>query len=273
MFRPLISLLFLIPALSTCGRAQGPISGFPAPKGETVIALSYSVDAYDNYLLAGGASEAREIETISYSLFAEVGLSDISSLVVTLPYLQTNGNEGSLQDAAAWIKYMNLDRRKERLNHRVFTAVGLSVPVARYEATGVEAIGQRASVFQGRLAYQLQHDDGWFLHGQTGLDFQFAPEARSSWPVLLRTGYGGRFIYLEAWLEFVTSLQAGTELQTATAGTGASWQRAGATAYVPLLPWVGISAGGAWVLGGEFIGQSSRYNAGVIFKISGRKEG
>ncbi|MEO0734969.1 MAG: hypothetical protein AAFZ52_19180, partial [Bacteroidota bacterium] len=106
--------------------AQGPISGFPTPQGETAVALSYGSETYDTYLLADGVEEARDIETISYSLFVETGLSDNMSLVATLPYLRTNQRDGSLQDASLWLKYMNLDRRAGRAAHRIFTGVGLS---------------------------------------------------------------------------------------------------------------------------------------------------
>ena len=263
-YQLLLCSLFLF---CTSGLAQGPISGFPTPKGEKVFALTYSRENYDTYLLRDGEEDARDIETISYSLFTEAGLSEKSSLVATLPYLETNGENGSLQDASVWIKYMNLDNRGSRFAHRVFTAVGLSFPVGGYVAEGQEAIGQRATVFQGRLTYQFQHDAGWFLGAQTGIDFQFAPESRSAWPVLLRSGYGNRYFYVEGWLEFITSLESGTDVQSATAGTGSSWQRAGLTGYVPILPWLGVAGGGAWVLDGEFIGDSGRVNLGVIFKL------
>ncbi|MFK8160839.1 MAG: transporter [Lewinella sp.] len=256
------TLLPFSPAL-----AQGPISGFPTPKGETAIAISYSQEVYDTYFLPEDASEQRDIETISYSLFVESGLSDNTSLVLTLPWMRTNDREGSVQDGSIWLKYMNLDNRGERSASRFFTAVGLSLPIGNYESTGIAALGQRATVFQGRLAYQFQHDDGWFLHGQTGIDFQFAPEAQSAWPLLLRTGYGGKFFYTEAWIEFVTALESGTGVQTATAGTGSSWNRVGATLYFPVRPWVGLNFGGAWVLNGTYIGQSSRLNAGLVFKL------
>ncbi len=262
---PLFSLIFFLPLAVVL--AQGPISGFPTPKGETAIAISYSVEQYDNYFLPAAATEQRSVETISYSLFVETGLSDNTSLVATLPWMRTNDRTGSLQDGALWIKYMNLDRRHTRAASRFFTAVGLSVPVGNYETTGIAALGQRATVFQGRLAYQYQHDDGWFLHAQSGVDFQIAPEAQSSWPLLLRTGYGGRYFYTEAWVEWVTALESGSGVQTATGGTGSSWRRIGATLYVPARPWVGLNLGGAWVLGGEFIGQSNRLNVGLVFKL------
>ena len=264
----LLVLFYLLPFSFIL--AQGPISGFPTPKGETAIALSYSQEVYDTYLLPDDVSETRDVETISYSLFVETGLSENSSLVVTLPWMQTNDREGSLQDGSVWLKYMNLDKRGERSASRFFTAVGLSLPIGNYETTGIAALGQRATVFQGRLAYQFQHDDGWFLHGQTGIDFQFAPEAQSSLPFLLRTGYGGKFFYAEAWIEFITALESGTGVQTATAGTGSSWNRIGGTLYFPVRHWVGFNFGAASVLNGTYIGKSGRVNVGLVFKLGAR---
>ena len=247
--------------------AQGPVSGFPVAKGEVAIAPSYAVERYGTYLGAEGTPENRDVTTQSYSLFVEAGLNDLTSLIATLPYLRTNERPGSLQDAALWLKYKNLDQRAPAGAHRVFTAVGLSFPVGNYETTGIAALGQRATVFQGRLVYQYQSDSGFFLHAQSGIDLQFAPDSRSSWPLLLRSGYGNRYFYFEGWLEFVTALNAGPAVQTATAGSGSSWQRAGLTAYLPLRPWLGIVGGATTVLGGEYIGRSLRLHTGLVCKL------
>lgn len=252
---------------STTGYAQGPIGGFPVARGEVAFAPTFSVERYQTYLGENGVPEDRDVRTVSYSLFLEAGLNDQTALVATLPYMRTNDRPGSLQDASVWIKYKNLDQRSGRGAHRFFTAVGLSFPVGNYETVGVAALGQRATVFQGRLVYQYQFDSGLFFHAQSGIDFQFAPESRSTWPLLLRTGYGTRYFYVEGWVEAVTALEPGTAVQTATAGSGSSWRRLGGTIYVPVVKWAGLVAGGAWVTGGEYIGQGSRYNTGVVIKL------
>lgn len=257
-------LLVLSPSLP----AQGPVSGFSVPEGEIAIAPAYGVEGYGAYFGAGGTVENRDVTTTSYSIFLEAGLNELTSLIATLPYLRTNERSGSLQDASLWIKYRNLDERTVAGVHRFFTAVGLSFPVGRYETTGIAALGQRATVFQPRLVYQYQFDGGFFVHAQSGIDIQFAPESRSSWPLLLRGGYGSQAYYLEAWVEFVTSLRAGTAVQTAVAGTGSSWRRTGGTLYLPLRDWVGVTASVAFVLGGEFIGRSTRFGTGLVFKIN-----
>ncbi|MEL6275960.1 MAG: hypothetical protein AAFU03_12735, partial [Bacteroidota bacterium] len=146
-------------------------------------------------------------------------------------------------------------------------AIGLSVPVGDYPTDNEAAIGQRATVFQGRLVYQLQHQDGWFLNAASGIDFQLSPDSRSSWPFLLRGGYGGPYFYVEGWFEIVRAIESGVASQTAVAGTGSSWNRLGATVYVPVFKWLGFTVGGAWITSGEFIGQSNRLNLGAVFNL------
>jgi len=246
--------------------AQGPISGFATPKGEVAIAVTYSVDEYDTYLQPDG-NEAREVAATSYSLFIEAGTGDKSSLVFTLPYIETTPENSSIQDASLWLKYTNLIDKKDRVQHNVFTAIGLSVPVGNYPTDNEAAIGQRATVFQGRLVYQLQHELGWFLNVASGIDFQLSPDSRSAWPLLLRGGYGGPYFYLEGWFEIVRALESGVATQTAVAATGSSWNRLGATLYVPVTKWLGFTLGGAWITSGKFIGQSNRLNLGTVFNL------
>ena len=258
-------LLFLLPLPALFG--QGPIGGFPVARGEVAVAPAYTVERYSRYYGENGALEDRNVETTIYSLFLEAGMNDRTALVATLPHMRANDEPGSLQDGSLWIKYLNHEATAPKGTHRVFTAVGLSFPVGNYAPAGIAALGQRATVFQGRLVYQYQLQSGFFLHAQSGIDVQFAPESRSTWPLLLRTGYGTRYFYAEGWLEFVTALQPGSAVQTATAGSGSSWRRLGGTLYVPILPWAGLVAGGAYVLGGEYIGQSTRYNLGLVVKL------
>lgn len=246
--------------------AQGPVSGFPTPKGEVAIALSYGTESYDTYLNPEG-NEDRDLTAISYNLFIEAGTGDQTSIILSLPYVETNAQNSSLQDASLWIKYQNVDSRQGRGRHWLFTAIGATFPIGDYPVDGPFAIGQQAFTMQGRLVYQYQHDDGWFLSANSGIDFQLSPDSRAVWPVLLRTGFGGPWFYIEGWLEFVTALDGGQAERTALAGSGSSWTRTGTTFFVPVQPWVGLFVGGAWILGGEFIGQSSRLNAGVVFKL------
>lgn len=269
----LLSVLrFLLPLALYCGLtpilAQGPISGFATPKGEVVFALNYAYEDYDRYFLAEDEGEEdRELAVTSYSLFVEAGLSENTSIVASLPYLSTGPDNQGLQDASLWVKYQNIKSVTPDGQHNLFTAVGLTFPVSGYATGEPDAIGNQATVFNGRLAYQYRHNSGAFISAVSGLDFQISPESQLAWPFLLRGGYGGRFFYLEGWVELVRALDGRNLNRSAVAGTGSSWNRLGATLYVPITSALGLNAGGAWITGGELIGASSRYNVGVVAKL------
>lgn len=256
-------LLFLFPFFLY---GQGPISGFRAPEGEIAVALTYSTESFDTYLQPTG-NEDRELTAVSYNLFMEAATGSRTSVVLTLPYVETDATNRGLQDASVWLKYLNFQKINRLKTTNVFTAVGLTFPIGNYPTDNPAAIGQQATVFQGRLAYQLRHESGWFINAISGIDFQIAPDSRAAWPLLLRGGFGGPWLYVEAWYELMQSLEAGTSGSTSLAGTGSSWNRVGTTFYVPIRPWVGVTLGGAWILSGEFIGQSSRLNFGTVFKL------
>ncbi|MEM6396665.1 MAG: transporter [Bacteroidota bacterium] len=257
----LTALGFAIPTY-----AQGPIAGFAVPKGEVAIALNYATEHYDTYLNPDG-DEDRSLTAMSYSLFVEAGLGDQTAIVVSLPYVETNDENSDFQDASIFLKYRNLESRDGEARHWLHTAVGATFPIGNYPTDGEFAIGQQAFVFQGRLVYQYQHDQGWFLSALSGIDFQLSPDSRAVWPLLFRAGYGAPWLYLEGWLEFVTALDGTQGAETALAGTGSSWTRTGATVYAPITPKFGVQVNGAWILGGEFIGRSTRLGGGVVFKF------
>ncbi len=251
--------------------AQGPISGFMPQRGELAVALAYSYESFDRYFQAEGAID-RDLIIRSYNAYVEYGINEYSSLVGTLPYIYTTGDNRGLQDASLWLKYRSSYAEVPTGTSSFITAVGLSVPVSNYPTEGEGAIGQRATIFQGRLVYQFNHESGWFISGQSGLDFQLAPESVAVWPLLIRTGFGARYFYLEGWLELVRSLDNSDAMATAIANAASSWTRTGGTLYVPITPWLGVVGGGAYVLSGEFIGQATRWNLGMVWKFLPRPD-
>lgn len=261
-----ILIHFLLLSFTAGLFAQGPIAGFAVPKGEVAVALNYATEHYDTYLNPDG-NEDRELTAMSYSLFVEAGLGDETAIVLSLPYVSTNSENSDFQDASLFLKYRNLESRAGAGRHWLHTAVGATFPIGNYPTDGESAIGQQAFVFQGRLVYQYQHDQGWFLSALSGIDFQLSPDSRAVWPLLFRAGYGAPWLYLEGWLEFVSALDGTQGTQTALAGTGSSWTRTGATIYAPITPKFGVQVNGAWILGGEFIGRSTRLGGGVVFKL------
>ncbi len=249
--------------------AQGPISGFMAPKGSVDIALGYSQERFDTYLGPTG-NEAIDLRTRAYQVFVEYTLEENMSIVATAPWLKTDATHQGWQDASIWLKYRNQRIERERAASSFFTAIGFSLPIGNYTTGERTSLGRRATVFQGRLAWQLDNQSGWFVHAQSGIDFQLAPTATAIWPVLVRAGYGHPYFYVETWLESVKSLSESLD-NTLTAGAGSSWTRAGGTLYFPLRDWVGLHGGVAYILGGQNIGLSRRWQTGVVIKFRKKK--
>ena len=91
-----------------------------------------------------------------------------------------------------------------------------------------------------------------------------------AFPILLRGGLGTRHFYFDVWLEQYQGVNGNSANENLASGTGSTWTRTGGTFYVPVRPWVGLFTGGALILGGKNIGQSSRWNLGVVFRAGSR---
>lgn len=248
-----------------CLLAQGPISGFMPSDGQVDVAFTYSQERYDAFHGSDGQRVPRELNARSYNLFLEYGNSR-TALVASLPYIHHDDDNRGWQDASLWVKYRNERTEKAQGFHNLITAVGLGFPVSRYPSDNVLAIGRQAATFNGRFLWQYDAKYGWFIHLQSGVDFQFAPTAQAAIPVLLRGGLGTARYYVDGWIERYQSLDNAGDSNNLSVGTGSSWTRIGGTLYVPLRPWVGIFTGGAWVLGGRNIGRSSRLNVGMVLR-------
>lgn len=235
----------------------------------TDVALSYSTESYSKYLF--GEEERTIANTIqSLSLFIERGISDSFSLVLSLPYLWIDDKNRGLQDATLFIKYRNEHKRFEKGALDFITAVGLSFPASGYTIDSETPIGERATVFQGRFLGQYKFDMGLFLHLQTGINFRLIPTAQSSLPLLFRVGFGGRRYYVDGWLEYLTTFNAGVDDQV-FGGAGSKWVKIGGTLYYPITSKWGTFIGGSHTLSGKNIGLAARWNTGMVYKLIPKK--
>ncbi|MEM9991330.1 MAG: hypothetical protein AAF738_06160, partial [Bacteroidota bacterium] len=244
--------------------AQGAIDGYMKAKGETDFALTYSSESYDTYLFG---EEEREIPTTfqSVNFFMAHGLSDSLNLVVALPYMWTDETNRSLQDAIVALKYRNTRKYFERSALSLITSVGASFPASNYSTEITQPIGAKAVTFQARFLAQYEWYTGFFVHLQTGYDLRVAPSLQNALPIIARVGYGSSKIYVDAWLDFYKTFDAGVDAQIGGA-QGSSWLRAGGTIYYAVTPKFGAFVGGAHFFSGENIGLATRYNAGVVYK-------
>lgn len=255
-------ILWLIPCFIF---AQGPITGFMPGAGNLDLAVTYGYDSYDIYLF-GDERQSQDLVTQSASLFVEYGSSERFSLLLNIPYIWIDKSNQGLQDGSFYLKFQNLHQRKKSGSLSLITAIGLTFPLSNYNIDTETPIGQKNTVFNARLNMQYGGDKGFFFSLQSGLDFQLIPDALASLPTLFRVGYGGRWIYLDAWMENVYTFNAGVD-DRIQGGSGSNWWRVGGTVYVPILPQLGAVANVAHFLSGRNIGLSTRWGAGLVIKI------
>ncbi|PSR11062.1 MAG: hypothetical protein DA408_19935 [Bacteroidetes bacterium] len=251
-------------------KAQGPISGFMPRPGQLDAAYTYSQEQYDQFFNADGDLQNRRLTARSSNLFLEYGADAKTALVATASYLDHDQLNRGWQDASLWLKYRN-ERTEQPLGfHNLITAVGLSFPLSNYPTDNPAAIGRRAATFHGRLLWQYEARYGWFVHVQSGLDFQFSPVAQAAIPILVRGGIGTSRYYVDAWVEHYQSLNGNPDNGNLAAGTGSTWTRTGGTCYVPVTPFFGAFVGGAFILGGRNIGKATRWNVGGVFRLGAK---
>lgn len=255
-----VAVSFLIPLA-----AQGPISGFLPGEKTTDFAINYGVETYDHYFF--GRDKQEVSNTIrSLSLFIEHGFSKRASLIFTAPYIWIDEENEGLQDGIIALKYRNKRKDYNDGNLNLITSIGLSVPISGYDSMTDNPIGNRAFTFQGRFLMQYNFNLGLFIHLQSGLDFQLAPVSRAAWPMQFRMGFGTKYYYVDGWVEYFRSFSSGTDVQV-SGGSGSDWLRMGGTIYIPVYAGIGVFGSIAYLPTGRNIGQSTRLNTGIVYKL------
>ena len=249
--------------------SQGPLSGFLTGRGKTDLAINYASDSYDDYFF-GDEKRAASTQTQFVSLYLEHGFTDTLSLVATLPYMWTDPENPSLQDATIFLKYRNQYQEFQEGALSFVTGVGLSFPVGNYQLDVERPIGNRSTVFQGRIISQYNFFNGLFFHLQGGVDFRVTPDSQIAIPLLFRTGWGTSKIYGEAWVEWRNTFDAVADTQVG-GGSGSDWLRVGATLYYPIVQNIGVTAAIAQFINGRNIGLSTMYSFGVVYRHDWRK--
>ncbi len=263
IFSNFICLLMVFGLVSSL-LAQGPITGFMPGKKGTDFALTYSHEQYDEYFF-GRESQAIDYQVQSVNLFIEHGIMDSLSVVINLPYLYADELNKGFQDGSAWIKYRNGQNRYSSGILTQMIAAGAGFPLSRYPVMTDNPIGIRNTILHGRYLGQFQFNNGIFVHLQAGLDFYISPNNQTALPAMARTGWGSATFYFDLWLEYYHTFDSGVDRQI-QGGQGSSWLRTGGVLYYALSKDFGLFAGGAYILSGRNIGQSTRVNAGLVYK-------
>jgi hypothetical protein len=147
-------------ALATVPMAQGE-TGFLRGKGKLDLALSYSLDLYDEYALENPTQDVDDLERQLYGLYAAYGLSDRADLVVSGAYVQSEADaaagfddESDLQDGALQLKWRAYQRELGPGSFSFLLAPGVRAPLSDYESYAdnpVNGVGDGSTVLLGRV--------------------------------------------------------------------------------------------------------------------------
>lgn len=295
------SLLVVLTLTSRLGLGQGVIDGFMRGKGNTTAALSYAREQYDTYFVGGTATQNPNlglIVTRSATLFAATGLTDKLDVIINLPYIKADADQGywqdqkGLQDGGLYLKYRPFTRQVGALGEAsVIVAGGFSTPLSRYVADAPVAIGHHSTNLDGRVLAQFKSKHGLFLAAQAGYIYRsrvkldryavdIAPEAQGYYyghqaqvpdalDYIAKIGYAG-VIYADAWLNRQAA-RGGTNIGPGVPfpSNGVSYTRTGFSVFsqLPFYKAVGLGLGGSYTLNGKNVGQATRYSASVVYNF------
>ncbi|MFK8101692.1 MAG: hypothetical protein AB8G15_04185 [Saprospiraceae bacterium] len=250
-------------ALSCIG--QGAIDGYMKGRGNTDVALSYSTDSYSVYYF-GSEERAIDNTTQTINFFASHGFTDSLDIVFSIPFIWTDSLNRGIQDGIVALKYRPYRAKLSSGNLSLIGSIGASFPLSNYKTSSANPIGQAATILQSRVLAQYDAFAGWFLQIQSGYELRFNPVLQHILPVSLKAGYSNAFLYLDTWLDYYRTFNAAADTRI-FAGSGTSYLRVGGTIYYGIQPQYGVFLGGAYTLSGENIGQSTRYNVGLVYKF------
>ncbi len=286
-----VTLLF-----SSITFAQSPISGFYAKKSELTVAPSYSFKSYNNFyrgakLSDGTPANLGEITSSIINLYAEYGISDWLSTVVSIPYISVESEAGNLdpvqqksqisgvQDLGLMFKARGFEKKfKNSSKLTLGAAAGISLPISDYEAAGVLSIGNRAvasdilGVFNYTTPFKI------FAELQTGYsvrsssDFEIPNAALHS----IKVGYFNDWIYAHAKLgiqDSMSGMDIGTPEFAAAGGamvlpeTEVDYTLLSFDLYTPIYKNnLGLSAGYGRALNGRNFNSESSFSLALVYK-------
>lgn len=276
--------------------SQTIINGFfPKPK-ELTIASSYSYKSYDNFFIGESLSEANpmgmgEISSSIISIYGEYGILDWLSTTVTLPYISTKNETGTLdpvldtnqvegiQDLNLFLKAKILDKEFSNASKlAIGGATGITLPVGGYQESGILSIGNGSTAVDGCGFIQLTTASNLFV------EFQAAYSLRSNndfdVPNALvysaKLGYYNKWFYTHAKFGVQNSLggiDIGSQEFVAAGGPNAlpetevDFANLYFDLYIPIYKQnLGISSGYAVNVDGRNYDNSSSFSLGLVYK-------
>jgi hypothetical protein len=264
--------------LASLASAQGD-TGFLRGEGRSDVALSYSLDWYDEFWVGDTkVSDANvgEVERATYSLYAAYGMSPDVDLVMNAAYVEASSDgaanfddEEDLQDLVLGAKWRAWERGLGNGALSLFLTPAVKLPMTDYEDNAVTAIGdgQVDLRFRGIAHYQI----GAFWGSlESGYDVRNgAPDDEI--PVNLTLGGDVGPVTIMPFYSMVAS-QGGIDISDVPAlggfpATEEEYERYGVRAYAKINDKFGLTAGYLTTSDGKNTGDVDSYNVGIVFGL------
>jgi hypothetical protein len=277
MHRPNLALTtFAVLALASLASAQGD-TGFLRGEGRADVALSYSLDWYDEFWVGDTKVSdpgVGEIERSTLSLYAAYGLLEDLDLVVNAAYVESSSDgagglpdEDDPQDLVLGAKWRAYDTGAGAGRLSLFLAPAVKLPMTDYENNAPTAIGdgQVDLRFRGIAHYQV----GAFWGSlESGFDKRNgAPDDEIPFHLTLGGDVGP--VTIMPFYSMVSS-QGGIDISDVPALGGfpaveEEYDRYGVRAYARIHDRFGLTAGYLTTTDGKNTGEVDAYTFGIVF--------
>ena len=256
--------------------SQAPVDGFYPGKGNGAVAVSASFESYDDFFLGDGstANWAGDYNTTSVSLYGTYGFTDNLAVALSVPYIMINTinfndedvNRDGFQDIGIYAKYKVVNAQMGGMNLTVSPSIGFSTPISNY-VVDFYGLGQGATAVDLRAIVMGMFNNGIFAEVQGAGLVRFDP-APSGSQFNFKVGYYNAKFYGDIFYA-IQSITGGDDLPNPDnfKALGVSYQKAGITLAYNILDMLGVYVGGAMVLDGSNVGNSTRFNGGAVVRF------
>lgn len=249
--------------------SQGRIDGFYREKGNATVVLGLGFEDSKDYF--AGTEKTGLSRSLYYAnVYGAYGITNDLDVSFSLPYMTSNKNN-DLQDMSLFLKYRIYKREIGNGKLQLSLAGGFSTPVGNYTTGGLNDLGQRATIIEGRGVVHYQWNSAWFVTLQSGYSYKFEPTPNSI-PVTLKVGKTLSRWYYDLYYDYQHSFGGidylGTPPPQDFKEFGSDFHKIGGTLYRSFNNNWGAYVSLSYVLSGRNTFQGPGYGVGLVYNFS-----
>ena len=254
--------------------AQGE-TGFLRGRGNLDLAVSYSLDSYDEFWVDErrvSAESLGRIDRHTISLYAAYGLTDDLDLISSASYVRATStgvydDNQDFQDMKLALKWRVGEWELGPGRFSILAAPGGQFPLSDYNSEAFTAIGDGEWALLGRGILHYQFDAGAFVSLETGFDYRDGLPANEV-PVNLTAGFSlFDRLTLSGFYSHVESLGGFNVDQGPFPGNQEEYDRIGGGIYFRINDRFGVSASAWTTLDGKNTGDVDGFSIGTVLKF------